>query len=159
MLYITIIYKIFVKDNKTIYLVRIIPLQAFVEKFSIDLATEYNDGKNGNPPLISVRCLTTGFVATKMSRFRAGGEWSFVPRPRAYACHSLRSLGCHCGCRLVWQLDRKPTHWNKKGDSMGWLARVVSTVLDSPSSPFTTGTSGITTSGYLPHTLMVHNIL
>lgn len=104
------------------------------------------------PPLIAIRCLTTGFVATKISRLRAGSsEWSFVPRPNVYARRSLRSLGCYCGCRLA----RRPTDWTDKGDGQGWVESAVSVLFDSPSSPCSPGTYGITTSGYLPHTLMV----
>lgn len=106
--------------------------------------------------MIAIRCLTTGFVATKMSRLRAGSsEWSFVPRPSVYARRSLRSLGCHCGCRLVRRLDRKSNDFIDKSNELGWLECVVSVLFDSPQSPCRLGMSEITTSGYLPHTLMV----
>lgn len=47
---------------------------------------------------------------------------------------------------------------DRDGGPMGWLMGAVSAITDSPSSPFSPGRAGVTTSGYLIHTLMVNNI-
>lgn len=143
-------------------------LQAFLYKFSIELAAEYSEELHRQPG-IAVRCLTPGFVATKLSRIRPRIKndtgWTYVPGPRSYARYSLRSLGCHCACRKFRGLhrNRKPETGigHKSGGSTGkeagdgWLAGVISAVFASPSSPFSVGQTGIVTTGYPSHTLMV----
>ncbi|VVC26033.1 Hypothetical protein CINCED_3A010368 [Cinara cedri] len=144
--------------------------KSFLEKFSVELAAEY-DALNGQPTYcspVAVRCLTPGVVATKMTRMRPSGDegpLTFLPGPRAYARHSLRSLGCHCACRLIrrderTRDDRETGTAGARGsprdcDREGVLAGVLSAVFDSPSSPFSVGCAGVTTTGYLPHTLMM----
>ncbi|XP_025422546.1 very-long-chain 3-oxoacyl-CoA reductase-like [Sipha flava] len=135
--------------------------KAFVEKFSIELAAEYDggaDGKHGTArsPRIAVRCLAPGYVATKMSGIRPGTTgnvgWTPVPGPATYARHSLRSLGCHCGCGRIARRGHGIGH---RRDETGWLANAAAAVLDSPSSPFSIGRPGIGTTGYTAHTLTV----
>lgn len=126
----------------------------------MELANEY-DNAEFPAHQIAVRCLTPGFVATKMSRIRATSKsdtgWTYAPVSRSYASHSLRALDCHCACgRTV--LRPEWTDRNNKGrEGPGWLARVVSAVFDSPSSPLSAGCTGVTTTGYPSHTLMVTN--
>ncbi|XP_001947749.1 very-long-chain 3-oxoacyl-CoA reductase-B [Acyrthosiphon pisum] len=135
--------------------------KAFIEKFSVELAAEYDEESAKNQ--IAVRCLTPGFVATKMSRIRptSTGDtgWTYTPVPRSYANHSLRSLDCHCFCGLKMreraQTDRNVEGEDGKTDEPGWLARMVSVVFDSPSSPLSAGRSGVTTTGYPSHTFML----
>jgi len=133
--------------------------QAFIEKFSVELAAEYDEERSKNQ--IAIRCLTPGFVATKMSKIRptSTGDtgWTYAPAPRSYANHSLRSLDCHCFCGLKAREQARADRNSEYGkvDEPRWLARVVSAVFDSPSSPLSAGRSGITTTGYPSHTVMV----
>lgn len=103
-----------------------------------------------------------------MSRMKPSsdmGGMTMLPGPRTYARHSLRSLECHCACRLVRRKERRDrangtarsegSLISSDYDRAGLLANVLSTVFDSPSSPFSTGHTGVTTTGYLPHTIMV----
>lgn len=131
--------------------------QAFLNKLSAGLQAEYdiNVKKNQHTPQIAVRCLIPGFVSTKMSRTRVG---PFVPSASSYARNSLRSLGCHCGCRMTRRLRRnndKTRNTGSKDEGAGWLAGAVTALFDSPSSPFSLGQPGVTTTGYLSHTVMV----
>lgn len=137
--------------------------KSFVEKLSVELATEYDEEDSTHQ--IAVRCLTPGFVATKMSQIRptSTGDtgWTYAPVPRSYASHSLRALACHCACgRAV----RRGSSWTDRSseaeageaeEPAGWLAAVISAVFDSPSSPLSAGRSGVTTTGYPSHTLML----
>lgn len=141
-----------------------------MEKFSTELAAEYdvdkevatassNDKEKSRvapPPRIAVRCLAPGFVATKMSRIRSKG-W-LVPQPERYVRSSLRALECRCGCN-PWTGKRGASH---RTAATGWLTNVVSTVLDSPASPFSSvtcsaiaGDDNTIVTGYLLHTIMV----
>jgi len=138
----------------------------------MELAAEYADQRVGGrtaaagrrwrpPPRIDVRCLNTGFVATKMSRMRSatvGLTW--IPGPGLYARHSLRSLACHCGCRMRRDRERARESGGRAAGGEGgglaeWLAGAASAVLDAPSSPFSVGRSEITTTGFVTHTFMV----
>lgn len=131
-----------------------------MEKFSVELATEY-DNAEFPAHQIAVRCLTPGFVATKMSRIRATSKsdtgWTYAPVPRSYASHSLRALDCHCACGRAVPRPEWTDRNKNGGKGSGWLAKVVSVVFDSPSSPLSAGCSGVTTTGYPSHTLMVTN--
>lgn len=127
----------------------------------MELAAEFDEGSMKHQ--IAVRCLTPGFVATKMSHMRPTSTddtgWTYAPAPRSYANHSLRALDCHCFCGLKVR-GRARTERNGEGeggkvDEPGLLGRVVSAVFDSPSSPLSDGRSGVTTTGYPSHTLMV----
>lgn len=60
-------------------------LQAFIEKFSKDLACEY--GKRG----IVIQCILPGYVATKMSKIKRS-TW-MAPTPDVFVEHALRSTG------------------------------------------------------------------
>lgn len=145
--------------------------QAFLDKLTVDLQTEHCDvsgvGRQRCPP-IDVRCLTPGIVSTKMTRVRPSGSsntgLTLVPNAATYARHSLRSLGCHCGCRSARKLrysdDSGVNPGKDRGDEsvMDWLAGVASAVFISPFSPFSTGPDG-TTSGYLAHTISVTYIM
>lgn len=130
-----------------------------MEKFSNDLAAEYDSGAHVNhgmeqTPRIAVRCLLPGFVSTKMSRMRPS---MYVPGATAYVRHSLLSLGCHCGCRVArgWPERRRSDGTGQHGDGVGWLASASAAVFDSPSSPFSVGCPGVGTTGYTLHTVMV----
>ncbi|XP_026821487.1 very-long-chain 3-oxoacyl-CoA reductase-like [Rhopalosiphum maidis] len=132
--------------------------KAFVEKFSVELAAEYDVADSKQQ--IGVRCLTPGFVATKMSRIRStttdDTSWMYAPSPQSYASHSLRALDCHCACG--WTVQRRPRAWTDRNGGKagpGLLERTVSAVFDSPSSPMSAGRSGVTTTGYPSHTLML----
>lgn len=59
--------------------------KAYIQKFSIDLATEYN--KFG----IVVQCLLPGYVATKMSKIRKS-TW-MAPTPEDYVRCAIKSTG------------------------------------------------------------------
>lgn len=141
-----------------------------MNKFSADLQVEYSENNDrdaqGWSP-IAVRCLTPGLIATKMTRVRPTGSsesgLTFVPSAATYVRHSLRSLGCHCGCRPARRLNRSGgsggsgvvgASKDSIGSTEGWLASVTSAVFVSPFSPFTPGPDG-TTPGYLSHTIVV----
>lgn len=61
--------------------------KAFVEKFSIDLATEY--GSKG----LTIQCLLPGYVATKMSKIRT--ETYLAPSPKTFVEEAIKTLGVH----------------------------------------------------------------
>lgn len=142
--------------------------QAFVYKFSTELAAEYARRRGADddstlpalPKPVAVRCLTTGFVATKMSRLRSmtvGLNW--IPSSTVYASRSLQSLACHCGCRLL--RNKQTARGGGTGKTttrdgpMAWLTGAMCAVVDSPTSPFSVGITGIVTTGYAAHTIMV----
>lgn len=127
-----------------------------MEKFSVELAAEYDDADSTSQ--IAVRCLTPMFVATKMSRIRptdtVDTSWAYAPSPRSYARHSLRALECHCACGRTAQ-RRSDSGRSDRNDRPGWLDLAVSAVFDSPWSPLSAGWSGVTTTGYPSHTILV----
>lgn len=59
--------------------------KAFVDKFSLDLALEYESRG------ITIQSLLPGYVATKMSKIR--GESLMAPSPKTYVNNAIRSLG------------------------------------------------------------------
>lgn len=130
-----------------------------MEKFSVELAAEYDSTdtvlstkytRNNciySCPRIAVRCLTPGFVATKMSKLRSSG--SMIPEPKQYVQSSLNALECRCGCNI----------WRANSTQLGWLADVVSSTFNSFASPWSSvgnaAGDDTTLTGYVPHTLMV----
>ncbi|KAE9527852.1 hypothetical protein AGLY_012676 [Aphis glycines] len=129
--------------------------KAFMEKFSVELAAEYDEADSTSQ--IAVRCLTPMFVATKMSRMRptdtSDTSWTYAPSARSYARHSLRALECHCACSRTTQ-RRRDSGRSDRNDRPSWLDLTVSAVFDSPSSPLSAGRSGVTTAGYPSHTIL-----
>ncbi|GJQ86719.1 hypothetical protein Trydic_g14789 [Trypoxylus dichotomus] len=61
--------------------------KAFVEKFSVDLAVEY-ESKG-----ITIQCVLPGYVATKMSKIRRG-TW-MAPTPKTFVEEAIKTLGVH----------------------------------------------------------------
>lgn len=61
--------------------------KAFVEKFSVDLAVEY-ESKG-----ITIQTLLPGYVATKMSKIRR--ETWMAPTPKTFVTEAIKTLGVH----------------------------------------------------------------
>lgn len=61
--------------------------KAFVEKFSVDLAVEY-ESKG-----LTIQCVLPGYVATKMSKIRRGTWMS--PTPKDFVAEAIKTLGVH----------------------------------------------------------------
>lgn len=82
-----------------------ISLQAFVEKFSRDLALETQHFG------VTVQCVLPGFVATNMTRFKSSLT---VPSPKQFVRSSMNTLGLEVSSPGYWVHKVQVTRKKKK---------------------------------------------